>query len=79
MGYGKVKGRENSVQSQPPTKCHSRKFGSYGPKTLKPVNFGQKWPNFGLNAQNFAISELSWRIEYDFLKEDQKNYFHTKN
>ena len=32
-----------------------------------------------LNAQNFAISELSWHIEYDFLKEDQKSNFHTKN
>ena len=32
-----------------------------------------------LNGQNFAISELSWHIEYDFLKEDYNNNFHTKN
>ena len=28
---------------------------------------------------NFAISEFSRHIEYDFLKEDHKNNFHTKN
>ena len=31
-----------------------------------------------LNCQNFAISEFSRHIEYDFLKEDHKNNFHTK-
>ena len=34
---------------------------------------------FVLNGQNFAISEFSKHIEYDFLKEDHKNNFHTKN
>ena len=32
-----------------------------------------------LNGQNFAISEFSQHIEYDFLKEDHRNNFHTKN
>ena len=32
-----------------------------------------------LNGQNFAISEFSWHMQYDFLKEDHKNNFHTKN
>ena len=31
-----------------------------------------------LNGQNFVISESSQHIEYDFLKEDHKNNFHTK-
>ena len=31
-----------------------------------------------LNGQNFAISELSWYIEYDFLNQDHKKNFHTK-
>ena len=39
----------------------------------------KKWPNFGLkNGQNFDISEFSWHVEYDFLKEDHKKNFHTK-
>ena len=49
---------------------------SYRSKTLKTVNFGQK---MALNGPNFAISEFSQQIEYDFLKEDHKNNFHTKN
>ena len=53
-----------------------RGFGSYRSKTLKSVNFGQK---MALNGPNFAISEFSQHIEYDFLKEDHKNNFHTKN
>ena len=40
---------------------------------------GQKLLNLSVLAKNFAISELSWHIEYDFLKEDQKNNFHSKN
>ena len=49
-------------------------------KTLKTVNFGQKMAKFlVLNGQNFAISEFSQHIEYDFLKEEHKNNFHTKN
>ena len=32
-----------------------------------------------VNGQNFAISEDFRHIEYDFLKEDHKNNFHTKN
>ena len=36
-------------------------------------------PPTPLNGQNFAISEFSRYIEYDFLKEDHKNNFHTKN
>ena len=36
-------------------------------KNLPNVNFGQK------------ISEFSWHIHYDFLKEDHKGSFHTKN
>ena len=47
-----------------------------GPKTLKTVNSSQK---MALNGLNFAISEFSQHIEYDFLKEDHKNNFHTKN
>ena len=31
------------------------------------------------HGQKFAISEFSRYIEYDFLKEDHKNNFHTKN
>ena len=51
-------------------------FGSYKSRILKTVNFGQK---IALNGPNFAISEFSQHIEYDFLKEDYKNSFHTKN
>ena len=29
------------------------------------------------HGQKFAISEFSRHIEYDFLKEDHKNNFHT--
>ena len=54
----------------------SAAFGSYRSRTLKTVNFGQK---NALNGPNFAISEFSQHIEYDFLKEDHKNNFHTKN
>ena len=50
--------------------------GSYRSRTLNTVNFGQK---MALNEPNFAISEFSQHIEYDFLKEDHKNIFHTKN
>ena len=32
-----------------------------------------------LNGQKFTISEFSRDIEYDFLKEDHNNNFHTKN
>ena len=32
-----------------------------------------------LNGQNFAISEFFRYTEYDFLKEDHKSNFHTKN
>ena len=32
-----------------------------------------------LNDQNSAISEFSRHIEYDFLKENHKNNFNTKN
>ena len=43
----------------------------------------QFWPKndqiFNLNGQNFPISEFSRHIDYDFLKEDHKNNFHTKN
>ena len=35
----------------------------------------QKWPEM---AKNFNIPEFSRRIEYDFLKENHKNNFHTK-
>ena len=45
-------------------------------KTLKTVNFG---PKMALNGPNFAISEFLQHIEYDFLKEDHQNNFHTKN
>ena len=31
-----------------------------------------------LNGPNFAISEFFQHIEYDFLKEDHQNNFHTK-
>ena len=43
----------------------------------------QFWPKngqiLGLNGQNLAISEFSRHKEYNFLKEDHKNNFHTKN
>ena len=39
----------------------------------------QFWPKMALNGPNLAISEFSQHIEYDFLKEDHKNNFHTKN
>ena len=43
----------------------------------------QFWPKNGqilvLNGKNFAISEFSQHIEYEFMKEDHKNNFHTKN
>ena len=45
------------------------------PKTLKTVNFGK----MAVNGANFAISQFSQHLEYDFLKEDHKNNFHTKN
>ena len=42
----------------------------------------QFWPKNGqifvLNGQNFAKSEFSRHIEYDFLKEDHKKNFNTK-
>ena len=54
-----------------------RSLKTYGePKTLETVNLG---PKKALNGQNFAISEFSRHIEYDFLKEDHNNNFHTKN
>ena len=67
-----------------PARTHESEFiGSFRslktsgePKTLKTVNFGQKI--LVLNGQNFAVSEFSRHIEYDFLKEDHKNDFHTK-
>ena len=41
----------------------------------------QFWPKNGkilvLNGQDFAISEFSRHIEYDFLKDDHKNNFYT--
>ena len=55
-------------------------FGNYRSKTLKTVNFGQKMAKFlSYMAKNFAKSEFSRHIEYDFLKEDHKNNFHTIN
>ena len=53
-----------------------------GPKTknLKNCQFSPKNGQIlVLNGQNSAISEFSRHIEYDFLKEDHKNNFHTKN
>ena len=50
-------------------------LGSYRSKTLKTVNFYQK---MALNGPNYAISEFSQHIEYDFLKENHQNNFHTK-
>ena len=34
---------------------------------------------FVLNGQNFAKSDLFRHKEYDFLKKDHENNFHTKN
>ena len=43
----------------------------------------QFWPKNGqilaTNGQILAISELSRHMHYDFLKEDHKGSFHTKN
>ena len=49
------------------------------PKTIIAVIFGPKWTIFATNGQILAISEFSRHIEHDFLKEDHKNNFHTKN
>ena len=42
----------------------------------------QFWPKneqiLATNGQILAISEFSWHIHYDFLKEDHKGSFHTK-
>ena len=44
------------------------------------VNFGQKNAQIlATNGQILAISEFSWHIHYDFLKEDHKGSSHTKN
>ena len=53
-------------------KIHSGVCGNHKPKTLKTVNFGHKWPNVG-HLRIFR------HIHYDFLKEDHKGSFHTKN
>ena len=45
-------------------------------KNCQTVNFGQKMALYG---PNFAISEFYQHIDYDFLKEDHKKNFHTKN
>ena len=42
-------------------------LGKYRSKTLK----------MALTGQNIAIPKFYWHIEYDFLKEDHKNNFHT--
>ena len=56
-----------------------RRLEVIGKKLSKLSILAKKWPNFGLKWQKFAISEFSRHIEYDFLKEDHKNNFHTKN
>ena len=50
------------------------------PKNSQNCQFWQRNDQIlALNGQNFAISEFSRHIEYDFFKEDHKNNFHTKN
>ena len=44
--------------------------------TAKNLQNCQFWPK---NGQILAISEFSRHIHYDFLKEDHKGSFHTKN
>ena len=39
----------------------------------------QFWPKMATIGQIMAISEFSRYIHYDFLKEDHKGSFHTKN
>ena len=54
-------------------------LGSYRSKLSKQSILAPKGQIFVLNGQNLAKSELSRHIEYDFLKEDHKNNFHTEN
>ena len=69
------------------THARTNERESIGPSAnaerLKNSQNSQFWPRNGqifvLNGQNFAISEFCQHIEYDFLKEDHKNNFHTKN
>ena len=67
---GRTNGRTDGGELIGPISASGR-----GPKTLKTVNFG---PKTALNGPNFAISEFSQHIEYDFLKEDHKNNFHKE-
>ena len=48
-------------------------------KLSKQSIFAKNGQNFVLNGQSYAKSEFSRHIEYDFLKENHKNNFHTKN
>ena len=51
-------------------------FGHFGGQKLSKLSIlAKKWPY----GPDFVISEFSQHIEYDFLKEDHKNNFHTKN
>ena len=45
---------------------------------IEPKN-SQKGRNFVRNGQILNIFEFPRHTEYDFLKEDNKNNFHTKN
>ena len=50
-----------------------------GQKLLKQSILTKNGQILFLNSQNFAISEFSRHIKYNFLKEDHKNNIHTKN
>ena len=56
-----------------------RRLEVIGQKHSKTAILAKNGQIFVINGQKFATSEFSRHIEYDFLKEDHKNNFHTKN
>ena len=52
---------------------HSQRCLEVIGQKLSNCQFRPKW------KKKLALLEFSWHIEYDFLKEDHKNNFHTKN
>ena len=54
-------------------------LGSYRSETQKTVILAKNGQILVLNCQNFTISEFSRHKEYNFLKENHKKNFHTKN
>ena len=54
-------------------------FGSYRSKLSQLSILAKKWPNFGLKWPKLRHIRIFLANEYDFLKEDHKKNFHTKN